>query len=169
MCYAGFTERITKRYGIVVKNWPLERFENPSSISTGAAVETLLNSWISGTTYFYRMSTQEFKNWLDAFNANALEGSTVAVTNAVGDGQGSSNAAATIPEVLPTPSPTPVAAAAPAPVSTGTSQFVPMAMVTDTNGVAIAVRSNTRKKRSDAGKPRKKRGAVAAGGGSTAT
>lgn len=99
-------------------------------------------------------------------NANGLEHSTATVANAAGDGQGSSEAVETAPQVLPTPSATPVAPAAPAPVSIGTSQFVTMAMVTDANGVAIPVRTNTQKKRLDTGKPQKKRNTVAAGGGS---
>lgn len=174
MYYTGFAERITKRYGIVVKNWPFERFENPSSISTGAAVETLLHSWNSGATHFYRMSSQEFKDWLDAHNATASEANMGG--NGVGE-QGDIEMEGSASQGIPTPSPTPIPitapnptafdpTAAPAPIPASTSQFVAMAMVTDANGVAVPVRSNTRKKRSDKGKPRKKRSTVAAGEGS---
>ncbi|KAE9392163.1 hypothetical protein BT96DRAFT_778287, partial [Gymnopus androsaceus JB14] len=63
MYYSGFTEQITKRYGIVLRNWPLEEFKNPSSVSTRAGIETLFHSWNSDTTHFYRMTTQEFSDW----------------------------------------------------------------------------------------------------------
>lgn len=174
MYYTGFTERITMCYGIVIKNWPLERFENPSSISTGAAVATLLNSWVSGATHFYRMSVQEFKNWTEAYQASK-EG-TVSVANHAGSSaveQGGAEPVNTAPQGIPAPSPTPGAVTAPTaasstPLPTGTSQFVAMAMVTDANGIAVPVRSRVRKQRSDRGKPRKKRSAVSTGEGSVA-
>lgn len=172
MYYSGFTERITLRYGIVVKNWPLERFENPNSISTGAAVSTLLNSWVSGATHFHRMPTQEFKEWTRAYQALKDGPSSVpeAIRSSIVE-QGDNVAVGRAPQGIPTPAPTPAAApSAPSvPISTGSSQFVAMAMVTDSNGVAIPVRSNVRKQRSDRGKPRKKRTTIAGGQGSTAT
>ncbi|KAJ4463551.1 hypothetical protein C8J55DRAFT_443785, partial [Lentinula edodes] len=34
MFYTNFEEHVTRPFGIVVKNWPLKEFKNPSSIST---------------------------------------------------------------------------------------------------------------------------------------
>ncbi|KAE9389241.1 hypothetical protein BT96DRAFT_755967, partial [Gymnopus androsaceus JB14] len=63
MNYTNFPDRITKRYGIIVRNWPLEEFVNPGSIGTKAALDTLWNAWNSNTAHFYRMSNQEFQQW----------------------------------------------------------------------------------------------------------
>ena len=172
MYYTGFSKHITRRYGIVVRNWPLEEFKNPSSISSRAEAETLWNSLTSGTTHFYRMTNQEFQDWLDGHNASG-QGAEGAATNGGGYDEGEpgsiemeGTASQGMPSVSPTSTltPTPTPAPTRAPVPAGTSNFLAMTIVTDANGVAIPVKSTTRKKRSDAGKPRKKRNTGTVGG-----
>ncbi|KAF9063160.1 hypothetical protein BDP27DRAFT_1170318, partial [Rhodocollybia butyracea] len=63
MVYRSFVEQITRRYGVVVKNWPLREFKNPSSIGTKTELELLLSSWNTDATYFYRMTSLEFGDW----------------------------------------------------------------------------------------------------------
>ncbi|THV02223.1 hypothetical protein K435DRAFT_620800, partial [Dendrothele bispora CBS 962.96] len=63
MYYVNFADKITRVHRIVVKNWPLEKFINPSSLGSMIEVELLLNAWNSGTTYFYKLTTSEYEDW----------------------------------------------------------------------------------------------------------
>lgn len=63
MCYAGFAECITVHYGIIVVNWPLPKFTNPSSLSTRTEAEILWNAWQTDTAHFYRMTGEEYTGW----------------------------------------------------------------------------------------------------------
>ncbi|KAF9071998.1 hypothetical protein BDP27DRAFT_1170033, partial [Rhodocollybia butyracea] len=63
MVYQSFLEQITLRHGVVVKNWPLQEFKNPSSIGTKTELELLLSSWSTDATYFYRMAASEYDDW----------------------------------------------------------------------------------------------------------
>ncbi|KAE9403527.1 hypothetical protein BT96DRAFT_990188 [Gymnopus androsaceus JB14] len=165
MTYLGFEEQITKRFGVVVKNWPLNEFKNPSHVSTKSELELLWHAWESGVAHFYRMTTQEYSDWLVIASGPAVIQS---IDNGQEGGDGSSNSKAatggqTVPEeglsstsgggiqVPSRVSPSPTSGLAPP------SNFVAMNMVTDASGDAVAVRKRApRKKRSDAGKPRKR-------------
>ncbi|KAJ3844674.1 hypothetical protein F5878DRAFT_655693 [Lentinula raphanica] len=61
--YAHFDRLITKQHGVVIRNWPLKTFVNPSRVSTKAELDLLWSSWNSGTTHFYRMSRSELETW----------------------------------------------------------------------------------------------------------
>ena len=50
MQYDRFDDLITQKHGVVIKNWPLNRFCNPSAVATRIELEILLNSWESGVT-----------------------------------------------------------------------------------------------------------------------
>ncbi|KAJ3725337.1 hypothetical protein C8R42DRAFT_531404, partial [Lentinula raphanica] len=63
MHYAHFDRLITKQHGVVIRNWPLKTFVNPSHVSTKAELDLLWSSWNSGTTHFYRMSRSELETW----------------------------------------------------------------------------------------------------------
>ncbi|KAJ3711313.1 hypothetical protein C8R42DRAFT_564412, partial [Lentinula raphanica] len=63
MYYVNFEDHITRHYGIVVKNWPLSEFRAPGSFCTRADLNVLFNSWNSGTTYFHKMTEQEYRKW----------------------------------------------------------------------------------------------------------
>ncbi|KAF9075292.1 hypothetical protein BDP27DRAFT_1157885, partial [Rhodocollybia butyracea] len=63
MIYAGFIDTFTRCYGVVVKNWPLSEFKNPSSVGTKTELELLLSAWNTGTAYFYRMPPLEHREW----------------------------------------------------------------------------------------------------------
>ncbi|KAE9404796.1 hypothetical protein BT96DRAFT_935467 [Gymnopus androsaceus JB14] len=166
MTYLGFEEQITKRFGVIVKNWPLQEFKNPSCVSTKSELELLWHAWDSGAAHFYRMTTQEYSDWL------AIASGPVVIQSGE-DGQeggdGSSNGeAATGGQAVPDEglssmsgsgiqvpsgvSPSPTSGLAPP------SNFVAMNMVTDASGDAVAVQKRgPRKKRSDAGRPRKRK------------
>ncbi|THU85585.1 hypothetical protein K435DRAFT_618384, partial [Dendrothele bispora CBS 962.96] len=63
MYYVNFADKITRVHRIVVKNWPLEKFINPSSLGSMIEVELLLNAWNSGTTYFHKLTSSEYEDW----------------------------------------------------------------------------------------------------------
>ena len=59
MTYDRFNHHITQRYGVVVKNWPLKNFCNPSSVSSRIELEILYNGWQSGVTRFEKLTEDE--------------------------------------------------------------------------------------------------------------
>ncbi|KAJ4492275.1 hypothetical protein C8R41DRAFT_737490, partial [Lentinula lateritia] len=63
MFYTNFDEHFTETYGIVVKNWPLKDFKNPSSITSKAEVSVLWNAWETGTAHFHMMTRTEHAAW----------------------------------------------------------------------------------------------------------
>lgn len=66
MIYKNFDEHITRKHGIVIKRWPLTKFDNPSAIGSQMELGLLLNAWQNGTTFFHRMSTAEHMAWIEA-------------------------------------------------------------------------------------------------------
>ena len=70
MEYDRFNELITARHQIVVKNWPLKKFCNPSNITSRIKLELLYNTWQSGVTYFQKLTDQEMEAWeIDQFSS----------------------------------------------------------------------------------------------------
>jgi hypothetical protein len=63
MNYVNFEDAITANHGIILENWPLKEFCNPSAIKSRNEVTVLLRSWESGTTRFRLMDTREWKAW----------------------------------------------------------------------------------------------------------
>ena len=63
MQYDRFDDLITQRHGIIIKNWPLKRFCNPSAVATRIELGILLNSWESGATCFQKLSRDEMRTW----------------------------------------------------------------------------------------------------------
>ncbi|KAJ3757665.1 hypothetical protein EV360DRAFT_83786 [Lentinula raphanica] len=151
MYYVNFEQHITRHYKISVKNWPLKEFKSPGSINTHADLTVLLNAWTSGTTYFHKMTNQEYEDWAASGGGSVDVHEVAQVAGVVEPGVSSS-----------TPAPS---AASPSTeqsnqheASTSSSNaFVFTQMVTNSNGEAVSTTKRARKKRSDAGKPRKKR------------
>ena len=63
MEYDRFSELVTARHHIVVKNWPLKKFCNPSNITSRIELELLHNAWQSGATYFQKLTGEEMEAW----------------------------------------------------------------------------------------------------------
>lgn len=63
MIYDRFDDQITGKYGVVVKNWPIKDFCNPSSVVTRIELQTLYNGWESGVTRFEKLTAEEMKAW----------------------------------------------------------------------------------------------------------
>ncbi|KAG6883165.1 hypothetical protein C0992_009518 [Termitomyces sp. T32_za158] len=62
MVYTGFEDRFTLPYGIVIENWPIDRFRSLSEL-TCPEVDILLGAWLTKTTYFHKMETEEWEKW----------------------------------------------------------------------------------------------------------
>jgi len=63
MEYDRFDEQVTRKYGVVVKNWPFKTFRNPSAITSRIDLDVLYRSWNSGATYFEKLSKEDMKAW----------------------------------------------------------------------------------------------------------
>ncbi|OCH83863.1 hypothetical protein OBBRIDRAFT_699789, partial [Obba rivulosa] len=65
MYYMNFDMKITAKYGVVIENWPLDRFLPPSHFKSKLELEVLLKAWESDSTRFRKLSTEEFERWRD--------------------------------------------------------------------------------------------------------
>ncbi|KAK7447344.1 hypothetical protein VKT23_014054 [Stygiomarasmius scandens] len=75
MFYKNFDTHITEKYGIKLINWPLDKFCNPSELSARTDVDVLRKAFESNSTYFYKMSSEEYKEWDEKrFEAALAEG-----------------------------------------------------------------------------------------------
>jgi len=63
MAYDRFNELITEKYHVVVRNWPLKQFCNPSAITSRIELQLLYNAWESGVTYFQKLTPEEMEVW----------------------------------------------------------------------------------------------------------
>lgn len=63
MQYDRFDDLITQKHGVIVKNWPLPQFRNPSVAATRIELGILFNSWESGKTQFLKLSEDEKRAW----------------------------------------------------------------------------------------------------------
>ena len=63
MTYDRFDDLITQKFAVVIRNWPLKNFCNPSSVGSRIELETLYNGWHSGATRFEKLSTEEMTAW----------------------------------------------------------------------------------------------------------
>ena len=63
MAYDRFDDLITAQHGVVVKNWPLKSFCNPSAVASRIDLEKLYSSWKTGSTYFQQLTREEMEAW----------------------------------------------------------------------------------------------------------
>lgn len=63
MAYARFDQKITRKYGVTIENWPPTRFACPDLASRFTEMVGLYLMWKSGATRFRRLSPQEKKEW----------------------------------------------------------------------------------------------------------
>ncbi|KAJ3912162.1 hypothetical protein F5877DRAFT_85110 [Lentinula edodes] len=169
MFYTNFDEHITRPFGIMVKNWPLKEFKNPSSFSTRADISVLWNAWETGTAYFYMMTREEHRAWEQKQEEALVEAQRRVQevrdkqqsgeepqqqTNTAGD----ENVPSENPPEDQTPPPSTSNVPQPngGPSSLGAT-FIHATIVTDAGGNAVQMTKRPRKQRKDAGKPRQKK------------
>jgi hypothetical protein len=85
MTYDRFDDHITQKYGVVVKNWPLKEFCNPSSVGSRIELETLHNGWQSGITRFEKLTEAEMKKWDSDRFASRLQTTSIAAPRLTGE------------------------------------------------------------------------------------
>ena len=66
MAYNRFDDLITAQHRVVVRNWPLKTFCNPSAVGSRTELELLYNVWKSGRTYFEQLTHEEMEAWEDS-------------------------------------------------------------------------------------------------------
>ncbi|EIW80845.1 hypothetical protein CONPUDRAFT_154835 [Coniophora puteana RWD-64-598 SS2] len=90
MYYVNFNDHITAKYGIIVEHWPLSQFCSPTEFSANHDLITLHNLWPADTTFFQKMSDQEFEQWETECTTKHQQQATKTVTEPI-----------TTPSVLP--------------------------------------------------------------------
>lgn len=166
MYYQNFDTKITEKYGIIIKGWPLGQFCCPSDVKSRVELEVLFNAWKSGTAHFYKLSQQEYDEWLQRSltptpmiidSASALHDTNPGDGTNPGDVNSSSTAISAnpaIPEQVMPPTLQAVPTTAPGPLALN---FVNMG-VSGGDGTFVAVTKKVRQPRRDKGVPRGKRG-----------
>ncbi|KAH9916346.1 hypothetical protein B0H21DRAFT_703062 [Amylocystis lapponica] len=66
MTYTNFDDHITAKHGIVIENWPLNKFCNPSAIGSRTEVDVVYQAFRSGTARFRKLSNEEWDEWGEA-------------------------------------------------------------------------------------------------------
>ena len=64
MNYINFKGVITMKFGIILENWPVAKFQSPTNMSH-TEVEICFHSWESGTTRFRMLTNEEWVAWLN--------------------------------------------------------------------------------------------------------
>ncbi|KAI0676053.1 hypothetical protein C8Q78DRAFT_1074994 [Trametes maxima] len=64
MYYTNFGSRITKKYGVVIDNWPLKTFVVPSKMRSRTELDILYNAFSSDATRFRKLTHSEWEQWL---------------------------------------------------------------------------------------------------------
>src|SRR5215471_8543480 len=80
MFYANFDDHITDKLGVIVENWPLDKFCSPSDIGSQTEMTILIQALKSGTTRFRKLTTAELEDWRN----QRLQG---AMSRGSGDGE----------------------------------------------------------------------------------
>ncbi|KAI1781830.1 hypothetical protein LXA43DRAFT_1069674 [Ganoderma leucocontextum] len=71
MYYINFEDHITAKYGLVLENWPLEKFAAPGSFNSLPVLTVLYNAWKNGVTRFRSLSNEEWMVWKAASTSGA--------------------------------------------------------------------------------------------------
>lgn len=168
MYYTAFAERITVRYGIILVNWLLPKFMNPSLLATRTEAEILWNAWQTDTAHFYRMTGEEYTDWYAKYQDTIAssgpqpESTGTGVENGAGraeEGSRSEGGEAPGNEGVGNGE-APMGGASSSVAPAGPLNLVfHMNVVTNGSGGPVAVKKRARKVRSDKGKRRKKQAA----------
>ncbi|ESK87105.1 hypothetical protein Moror_11898 [Moniliophthora roreri MCA 2997] len=73
--YDHFDKQITLPHGVVVENWPLSTFENPSKMgSAHAPLIKLYEALDKDVVKFWKMEADEWQAWIDKYHADLADG-----------------------------------------------------------------------------------------------
>ncbi len=131
MFYVNFESRMTAKYGVVVRNWPIRKFTAPGNVNSLPTLSILYNAWRSGATHFHRLDDDQWRQWLDAFSTG--DDYEPGVTAEAHIGGVSADGAPIVPQEVEGPYP------APAPTDTGPEPPVPTPAPTPAPAPTLAV------------------------------
>lgn len=116
MYYVNFEAHVTARFGIVLENWPVQKFAAPGSFSSIPTLTVIYNAFESGATRFRSLTDDEWTTWMIAYKAgeSALAVASTSPLAAIREGQ-PSTPASSLPHDVVSDTTAPVAPAAPAP------------------------------------------------------
>ena len=73
MAYNRFDDLITAQHSVVMKNWPLKLFCNPSTVASHVDLEKLYSLWKTGSTYFQQLTCEEMEAWENSWFSIRME------------------------------------------------------------------------------------------------
>ncbi|KAG1785413.1 uncharacterized protein HD556DRAFT_1249922 [Suillus plorans] len=160
MYYQNFDTYITAKLGVIIENWPLQKFCCPGDISSRTELTVLSHAWESNATRFRKLTDSEFNEWdnqrfqavMDQARAERDAGMEV-------DGEGQENRIEGCDNAPPLDSVDGVQVSNSLPCQQQTSTHA-VNVVTMVNGTGVNIPKKTRKERSDKGQkrgPRKKK------------
>lgn len=160
MYYQNFDTYITAKLGVIIENWPLQKFCCPGDISSRTELTVLSHAWESNATRFRKLTDSEFNEWdnqrfqavMDQARAERDAGMEV-------DGKGQENRIEGCDNAPPLDSVDGVQVSNSLPCQQQTSTHA-VNVVTMVNGNGVNIPKKTRKERSDKGQkrgPRKKK------------
>ena len=67
MYYINFNQHITFKFGVVLENWPIQKFQPPGSFSSIPIISLIYSAFESGTAQFCSLSDEEWQVWWQDF------------------------------------------------------------------------------------------------------
>ena len=94
MWYVGFDKRVTLKYGVVLENWPLQKFGPPGNFCSIPVLNTLKAAFEENRAVFRAMDNTEWAAWKAAYHAgqNPIAVTWVPTAAATASAQESSDA-----------------------------------------------------------------------------
>ncbi|KAI1782517.1 hypothetical protein LXA43DRAFT_905549, partial [Ganoderma leucocontextum] len=63
MYYINFDKHITFKFGVILENWPVQKFTAPGNFSAIPIISIIYTAFESGATRFRSLSDEEWKQW----------------------------------------------------------------------------------------------------------
>ena len=122
MNYVNFETAITAKFGIVLENWPVPKFQSPTNMSHTEA-EICFRSWESGATRFRMLTNDEWAAWLSGrYAAPSVDEPTAPAAYSEASPTPTTPASATSPAMPPVDIPTAASLNTPNASATPTSE-----------------------------------------------
>ena len=122
MNYVNFESAITTKFGIVLENWPVPKFQSPTNMSHTEA-EICFRSWESGATHFRMLTNDEWAAWLSGrYAAPSVDEPTAPAADSEASPTPTTPASTTSPAMPPVDIPTAASLNTPNASATPTSE-----------------------------------------------
>ncbi len=84
MYYVNFEDHITAKFGIVLENWPIQKFAAPGSFSSLPVLNVIQSAFEKDLTRFRSMDDGEWEAWMEAHRAGTAGPAVTAQAPATG-------------------------------------------------------------------------------------